>query len=90
LGFPVEYRTKPIVLSPILECYLVEMEDKDRELYDETLKTYSSIIRAKYGSKSEILECIKIFEYFEEYEKCDDLLKLLETLNDKKSGKRGK
>lgn len=69
---------------------LVEMEDKDRELYDETLKMYSSIIRSKYGGKSEILECIKVFEFFEEYEKCDDLLKILDTLNDKKGGKRGK
>lgn len=46
------------------------------------INVYSNIIRFNLRKKSEIeaIECIKILEDFEEYEKCSDISKILNEI----------
>lgn len=64
------------------------MELAEKYLYDENLSKYTSIMVSRNAEKEEILNCIRIFEKFEDYEKCQDLLNLLYSLkNDEEIGK---
>ena len=53
------------------------MKEEEIQLYEENLKNYSLFIKNRSGLKTDILKCIKIFEYFEDYEKCKDLLEII-------------
>jgi hypothetical protein len=60
------------------------MKEKEKKEYEKNLIKYSLIIRDQKASKDEIMKCIKVFEYFEEYEKCKDLLEILSKSGNKK------
>jgi len=60
------------------------MKEKEKKEYENNLIKYSLIIRDQKASKEEIMKCIKVFEYFEEYEKCKDLLEILSKSGNKK------
>jgi hypothetical protein len=60
------------------------MKEKEKKEYEKNLIKYSLIIRDQKASKEEIMKCIKVFEYFEEYEKCKDLLEILSKSGNKK------
>jgi hypothetical protein len=60
------------------------MKEKEKKEYEKNLIKYSLIIRDQKASKEEIMKCIKVFEYFEEYEKCKDLLEILSKPGNKK------
>lgn len=55
------------------------MKIEEKEKYDNNLLQYSSIVRGDSNSIEEILRCIEIFEYFEDYEKCEDLIQILKN-----------
>ena len=57
------------------------MKIEEKKKYDNNLSQYSSIVRGDSRSIDEILKCIEIFEYFEDYEKCEDLIQILKNLN---------
>lgn len=57
------------------------MEHNEKNTYDKNLSEYSSIIKGKIKDREEIENCLKVFEYFEDYEKCKDLKKLLKDLD---------
>jgi Na+/phosphate symporter len=59
------------------------MKVEEKKKYDDNLLKYSSILRGLSYSEQEIRECIKIFEYFEDYEKCKDLIKFIEVSEQK-------
>ena len=48
--------------------------------YDANLSTYSMIVRGLIRNTTEILECIRIFEYCEDYEKCKHLKDVLSNI----------
>jgi Na+/phosphate symporter len=60
------------------------MKPDEIKKYEDNLSNYSLILRGDEKNKDEILECIRIFEYFEDYEKCKDLIKVLDNIEAKK------
>jgi hypothetical protein len=60
------------------------MKEKEKKEYEKNLIKYSLIVRDQKASKEEIMKCIKVFEYFEEYEKCKDLFEILNKSGNKK------
>jgi hypothetical protein len=56
------------------------MEENEKKIYDNNLSEYSSIIKGKMRDRERIKSCLKMFEYFEDYEKCKDLNKVLKGL----------
>lgn len=60
------------------------MNEDEKKIYDRALVKYSIIIRCGGNSIEEIKECIDIFEQFEDYEKCADLLEILKAYESKK------
>jgi hypothetical protein len=56
------------------------MEENEKKIYDNNLSEYSSIIKGKMRDRERIQSCLKMFEYFEDYEKCKDLNKVLKGL----------
>lgn len=63
------------------------MEAEERKVYDSALSTYSDIMRSGGNSLDEIIECITTMEKFEDYEKCQDLLRRLKAYNSIKKDK---
>ena len=59
------------------------MKVEEKKKYDDNLLKYSSILQGLSRSEQEIRDCIKIFEYFEDYEKCEDLIKFIEATGQK-------
>jgi hypothetical protein len=57
------------------------MKDTEKEIYNNNLSEYSSIIKQRTTDKEKITECLKMFEYFEDYEKCKDLDRILKNLD---------
>jgi hypothetical protein len=53
------------------------MKVADIQKYDDNLSRYSLIVRGVIKSQDEIIDCIRIFEYFEDYEKCKHLRDIL-------------
>ena len=53
------------------------MKENEKEIYNKNLIIYSGIIKEKIKNKDKILDCIKLLEYFEEYEKCNHLLNII-------------
>ena len=50
------------------------MKENEKEIYNKNLIIYSAIVRGRIKDKNKILDCIKLLEYFEDYEKCNHLL----------------
>jgi len=57
------------------------MKDTEKEIYNNNLTEYSNIIKLKTNDKERITECLRMFEYFEDYEKCKDLDRILKNLD---------
>jgi hypothetical protein len=55
------------------------MRKEQIQKYDDNLSKYSLIVRGLIRDTSEILECINIFEYFEDYEKCKHLKEIMSS-----------
>ena len=62
--------------------------DRDRKKYTNTLTLFTDISRRKGKSFSieTIKECIKSLEYFEEYEKCMELKRIIDSDKNNESG----
>lgn len=65
--------------------YNAKMKEEDKKVYDSALSDYSIIIRSGGNSLDQIKDCIKAFEYFEDYEKCKDLLEILKAYQSKRN-----
>jgi arginine utilization protein RocB len=63
--------------------------DGDRKKYTSTLALFTDISRSKGKNFSgeTIKECIKSLEYFEEYEKCMVLKRIMDSSKTNDSGK---
>jgi hypothetical protein len=63
--------------------------DEDRKKYTSTLALFTDISRSKGKnfSSETIKECIKSLEYFEEYEKCMVLKRIMDSSKTNDSGK---
>jgi hypothetical protein len=57
------------------------MKENEKEIYNKNLKLYSAIVREKIKDKAEILECIRLLEYFEDYEKCEHLINIIKEID---------
>jgi hypothetical protein len=57
------------------------MKENEKEIYNKNLKLYSAIVREKIKNKAEILECIRLLEYFEDYEKCEHLINIIKEID---------
>jgi hypothetical protein len=57
------------------------MKENEKEIYNKNLMLYSSIVREKIKDKVEIIECIRLLEYFEDYEKCEHLLTIIKEID---------
>lgn len=53
------------------------MNRNEIKKYDECLEAYSSIMQGKKYSEEEIKKYLKCFESFEDYEKCKDLIEII-------------
>lgn len=65
------------------------LEREEKEIYDSALRVYSSIMKWGGNSLGEIEECIGVLEYFEDYEKCKDLLEILNAYKSKNKNQLG-
>lgn len=65
------------------------LKKEEKQIYDSALKEYSSIIKWGGNSLEEIRECIETLEYFEDYEKCKDLLEILNAYDSKNKNELG-
>jgi hypothetical protein len=61
------------------------MRENEKEIYNKNLRLYSDIVRNKSLDRTKILECQRLFEYFEDYEKCEHLLQILRDLDETKN-----
>lgn len=61
------------------------MTDKEIQKYNSNLDLYSSIMRNKTKDIPVIEECLRVFEYFEDYEKCEHLIRILKEETDLKN-----
>jgi hypothetical protein len=52
------------------------VKPEDRELFGLILEAYADLIRSKHSSiyVADAAECLRFLEYFEEFEKCQDLI----------------
>jgi hypothetical protein len=57
------------------------MKENEKEIYNNNLKLYSTIVREKIKDKGKILECIRLLEYFEDYEKCEHLANIIKEID---------
>lgn len=57
------------------------MKENEKEIYNKNLIIYSAIVREKITDKDKILDCIKLLEYFEDYEKCNHLLSIIKDID---------
>ena len=57
------------------------MKDNEKEIYNKNLIIYSAIVRERIQDKDKILDCIKLLEYFEDYEKCNHLLSIIKEID---------
>jgi hypothetical protein len=66
------------------------MKAEERKIYDSALSDYSNIVRGGGNSIEEIKQCIAIMEKFEDYEKCQDLLRILKAYSSIKKDNNGR
>jgi hypothetical protein len=57
------------------------MKENEKGIYNNNLKLYSTIVREKIKDKDKILECIRLLEYFEDYEKCEHLTNIIKEID---------
>jgi hypothetical protein len=57
------------------------VKENEKEIYNKNLVIYSAIVRKRIRDKNKILECIKLLEYFEDYEKCNHLLSIIKEID---------
>lgn len=57
------------------------MKENEKEIYNNNLELYSTIVREKIKNKGKILECIRLLEYFEDYEKCEHLSNIIKEID---------
>ena len=69
---------------------MISMKAEERKIYDSALSNYSNIIRSGGNSMEEINECLVIMERFEDYEKCQDLLRILKAYGSIKKDNNGR
>jgi hypothetical protein len=62
------------------------MKENEKKIYDTNLSDYSFIIKGKIKDKIKIKSCLEILEYFEDYEKCKDLDRVLKSLENNING----
>jgi len=60
------------------------MRDEEVEIYNNNLELYSTIVRSKIKARDLVEECLRVFEYFEDYEKCEDLIRILREMDEEK------
>jgi len=65
------------------------LREEEKNIYDSALRIYSSIMKWGGNSLGEIEECIEVLEYFEDYEKCKDLLEILNAYKSKNKNQLG-
>lgn len=61
------------------------MKESEKSKYDKNLKLYSEIVKKRIPSREKIMGCLNVFEYFEDYEKCEHLLQILKELDKNKN-----
>ncbi len=66
------------------------LNQEEKNIYDSALRVYSSIIKWGGNSLGEIQECIGVLEYFEDYEKCKELLEILNAYKNKNQSEGNK
>lgn len=66
------------------------MKASERKIYDSALSDYSNIIRSGGNSIKEIEGCLATMERFEDYEKCQDLLRILKAYSSIKKDNDGR
>ena len=57
------------------------MKENEKKTYNKNLELYSLILKGKIKGKTEILECIRLLEYFEDYEKCEHLINVIKEID---------
>lgn len=57
------------------------MKENEKDIYNNNLSVYSSIVREKIKDREIIIECMKLLEYFEDYEKCEHLLRIIHEID---------
>jgi hypothetical protein len=65
------------------------LKGEEKEIYDSALRVYSAIMKWGGNSLTEIEECISTLEYFEDYEKCKELLEILNAYKSKNKNQIG-
>jgi hypothetical protein len=69
---------------------MISMKAEERKIYDSALSDYSDIVRGGGNSIDEIKECMSVMERFEDYEKCQDLLRILKAYSGIKKDNDGR
>jgi len=57
------------------------VKENEKKTYNKNLELYSLILKGKIKAKTEILECIRLLEYFEDYEKCEHLINVIKEID---------
>jgi hypothetical protein len=55
------------------------MKSAETDIYNEALNQYCQIVRHGGSTIEEIKSCLRIMEYFEDYEKCKDLCEIIKA-----------
>jgi hypothetical protein len=55
------------------------MKSAETDIYNEALNHYCQIVRHGGSTIEEIKNCLRIMEYFEDYEKCKDLCEIIKA-----------
>lgn len=55
------------------------MKVEETDIYNQALNEYCHIIRHGGNTIEEVKQCLRIMEYFEDYEKCKDLAEIIKA-----------
>ena len=55
------------------------MKIEETDIYNQALMEYCQIIRHGGNTLEDVKSCLKKMEYFEDYEKCKDLLEIIKA-----------
>lgn len=56
-----------------------KMKSAEIDIYNEALDQYCQIVRHGGWTIEEVRRCLKVMEYFEDYEKCKDLSEIIKA-----------
>lgn len=56
-----------------------KMKSAETDIYNEALSHYCQIVRHGGSTIEEVRNCLKLMEYFEDYEKCKDLSEIIKA-----------